>query len=162
MMGIDITSVLTLVIAMGVFISCLYSETRKDEIMMDKNGAINSKTFIERMIELDKKAGLIRQIPITDSNGEYVKVISFLKEKGYEILHNLNNINDDAYIVSIIVDNQEKVVSKTNVTCMAAWCSFSRYPLNVKEFITNYERFVLRNDIDAYFEMIYNKMKKKK
>ena len=40
---------------------------------------------------------------------------------------------------------------------MAGWCKGKRKPLNVSEFIDNYERFILNNDIEGYHEIITNK-----
>lgn len=100
------------------------------------------------------------QIPVTDKTSEYKRLIQFLKEKNYEIAYHLQNIQDDDRIVAIVVDNQAKEVFGSNVTCMAAWCcQGTKYPLNVQEFIDNYDEFVIRNNIDKYYKMIHQKAK---
>ena len=70
--------------------------------------------FIQRCIDLDKKEGLIRQIPVSDSNENYRILIDFLKSEGYRIKDYLSDIKDDDKIVAIIIDNRDKSVSKTN------------------------------------------------
>ena len=113
--------------------------------------------FIQRCIDLDKKEGFIRQIPVSDSDENYRILIDFLKSKGYKIKDYLLDIKDDDKVVAIIIDNRDRSVSKTNVTCMAGWSNCKRKPLNVKEIIDNYERFILDNDIEGYHEIITNK-----
>lgn len=108
------------------------------------------------------KTRLIKQIPVTDIISEYKKLIHFLKDKNYNIAYYLLDLNDDDRYVAILVDLQEKDVWASNVTCMAAWCrNGTRYPLNVREFIENYDEFVINDNFNKYNEMIENKARKR-
>ena len=101
------------------------------------------------------------QIRISDNTSEYKRVIQFLEEKDYDIAYYLKDLNDDERYVAIVVDNAEKCVFASNVTCMAAWCSNgTKKPLNVQEFIDNYDEFVINNNINRYNETIENKARK--
>ena len=101
------------------------------------------------------------QIPVKDETVEYKRLIKFLREKGYSVAKHLLFMKDDDHYVAIVVDNTERSVFTSNVTCMAAWCSNGkRRPLNVKEFIDNYEEFVINNNIDKYNEMIIDKARR--
>lgn len=107
------------------------------------------------------QSGHYSQIPISDKIAEYKRVIQFLEEKDYDIAYYLKDLKDDERYVAIVVDNAEKCVFASNVTCMAAWCSNGkRIPLNVKEFIDNYDEFVINNNINRYNEMITGKVRK--
>ena len=102
------------------------------------------------------------QIPISDNTAEYKRVIQFLEEKDYDIAYYLKDLKDDERYVAIVVDNAEKCVFASNVTCMAAWCrNGTRYPLNVNEFIDNYDEFVINDNFNKYNEMIENKARKR-
>lgn len=101
---------------------------------------------------------LIKQIPVTDNISEYKKLIQFFKDKNYNIAHYLQDLNDDDHYVALLVDLEDKDVWASNVTCMAAWCrSGTRYPLNVNEFIENYDEFVINDNFNKYNEMIEKK-----
>ena len=98
---------------------------------------------------------LIKQIPVTDVISEYKKLIQFLKDKNYSIVYYLQDLNDDDHYVALLVDLEDKDVWASNVTCMAAWRrNGTRYPLNVNEFIENYDEFVINDNFNKYNEMI--------
>ena len=85
-----------------------------------------------------KNQPVIAQIPVSYSkNSEYRELVKELCSKGYEVYHGLDAIEDDDDIIAIIVDNVDKSLFQSNVTCMACWCSGKRQPLNVKEFLSN-------------------------
>ena len=113
------------------------------------------------MTKTDKKEYRTRQIPVTGSIEEYLRLIEFLRKKDYDIIYYLENI--DYKYPALIVDICHKEVYGSNVTCMAAWCNNgTQYPLNVEEFIDNYDEFVVKNNMDKYFATIHEKGSKKK
>ena len=102
----------------------------------------------------------VKQIPVKDNNKEYRRLINYLYDKDYNILYYLKDIKDDDSYVALVVDIEDKKVFSSNVTCMAAWCSGKRKPLNVKEFIDNYDEIVIQNNIDKYNDMILDKTRR--
>lgn len=105
---------------------------------------------------------LIKQIPVTDRTYEYKKLIRFLKDKNYNIAYYLQDLDETIRYVAILVDLEDKDVWASNVTCMADWCrNGTRYPLNVREFIENYNKFVINDNFNKYNEMIENKARKR-
>ena len=101
-------------------------------------------------IGLDKRK--LNQIPIRyESFDELKKLISFLKSKGYQIMHGLDDSSNYDDVVAVMVYNSDKTVSKTNVTCIARWCNFKRKPLSANQFIGNYNRLIVEKD-----EIFYN------
>ena len=118
---------------------------------------MEEKNVYEVHIQTDRSY----QIPISDTTIEYKRIIQFLKERGYHIANYLEDIKDDDRYVAIVVDNTEKCVFASNVTCMAGWChNGTRKPLNAQEFFDNYDEFVINNNFKKYYEMIINKAKK--
>lgn len=102
---------------------------------------------------IDKRK--LEQIPLKHENlDELKKVIKFLKDKGYKILHGLNNLKEGDHIVAAVIDIEEKSVRTTNITCMARWCDFKRKPLSVDHFINNYDRLVVEKDEEFYNTLI--------
>ena len=109
-------------------------------------------------VVLDKKEKFISQIPVSDKTSEYIRLITFLKERDYKITYYLQDIKQEDRYVAIVVDNKTKDVFGSNVTCMACWCkNGTRMPLNVQEFIDNYDEFVVNNNVDEYERMIRQK-----
>ena len=109
-------------------------------------------------IVLDKKEMFISQIPVSDKTSEYKRLITFLKKRDYRIAYYLQEIKQEDCYVAIVVDNKTKDVFGSNVTCMSCWCkNGTRRPLNVQEFIDNYDEFVVNNNIDEYETMIKQK-----
>ena len=106
-----------------------------------------------------KNQPVIAQIPVSYSkSSEYRELVKVLGSKGYEVYHGLEAIEDDDDIIAIIVDNVDKSLFQSNVTCMACWCSGKRQPLNVKEFLSNMDILIDDPDPALYREMIRRKM----
>ncbi|MBQ1567556.1 MAG: hypothetical protein IIZ80_06675 [Erysipelotrichaceae bacterium] len=101
----------------------------------------------------------IPQIPVSYStNGEYRKLIEELQKLDYRIYHSLDRIKDEDHIVAIIIDNREKCVLLSNVTCMACWCSANdAIPLNAEEFLSNLDILIKNPDTSLYRRMIETK-----
>ena len=103
---------------------------------------------------LDKN--IIPQIPVSYStNSEYKKLIEEMQKLGYKIYHGLDRIEDEDHIVAVLIDNKEKCVSSSNVTCMACWCSANNaVPLNAEEFLSNMDALIKNPDLLLYRRMI--------
>ena len=106
---------------------------------------------------------IIPQIPVSYStNKEYRKLIEELQKLNYRIYHGLERIENEDQIVAIMIDNEEKCVSSSNVTCMACWCSANKaVPLNVKEFLSNMDILIKNLDPLLYRRMIEAKKQQK-
>ena len=92
---------------------------------------------------------------------EIDKLIKVLKEKGYKILHGLDDaLKLERLPIGLCIDNGVdtrnggKCVFRTNVTCMTCYCSWSRKsPLRVEDILNNIDKLVDKPDI-----MFYNKL----
>ena len=106
---------------------------------------------------------VIPQIPVSYStNTEYRKLIKELQKLNYRIYHGLERIEDEDHIVAILIDNEEKYVSSSNITCMACWCSSNKaVPLNVEEFLSNMDILIKNPDPLLYRRMIEAKKQQK-
>lgn len=105
--------------------------------------------------DVSKNKRSLEQIPIKfDSNSQLREFVSFIKSKGYKLLHGLDQIEDDEKIVAVVVDTEEKTLSTTSVTIMACWCNFVRHPLTTVQFIQYYDEFVINKNLKFYNELI--------
>ena len=58
--------------------------------------------------DVSKNKRSLEQIPIKfDSNSQLREFVSFIKSKGYKLLHGLDQIEDDEKIVAVVVDTEE-------------------------------------------------------
>ena len=97
----------------------------------------------------------LKQIPLRHKTFDEIReLVKFLKEKGYKILHGLDNLKEDDRVVAVVIDVEDKNVHTTNITCMARWCDFKRKPLSVNQFIKNYDRLVVEKDEEFYNALI--------
>lgn len=104
----------------------------------------------------------LKQIPLRyDSLNEIRNLVVFLEQKGFTILHGLSCIKEDERIVAVVVDIEDKVVFTSNVTCMACWCNFIRYPLSIKQFYKYYDRLVIKKDKKFYNHLIEENMRER-
>ena len=92
----------------------------------------------------------------TKSLEEIDVLVKLLKERGYKALHNLDNVlSFDRLPVGLCIDNEEKCIFTSNVTCMAGYCmSTNRKPLYVQEVIDNIETLIDKLDINFYNELL--------
>lgn len=99
----------------------------------------------------------INQIPLSYKNKEEIKKLSEkLGEIGYQLLHGLDDLDKiKEHIVAICVDNKEKVVFQSNVTCMACWCSaYKRRPLSVSVALENFDKLFIEEDLSFYKKLL--------
>ena len=97
----------------------------------------------------------VKQIPLRyETVDEIRELVKFLKEKGYKILHGLDNLKEGDHVVAVVIDIEDKDVHTTNITCMARWCDFKRKPLSINQFIENYDRLVVEKDEEFYNSLI--------
>ena len=104
-----------------------------------------------------KRKPKISQISLSYKNkGEIKKLAGKLKEIGYELLHGLNNVdNIKEHIVAVVVDNHDKVMFQSNVTCMACWCSIYRTrPLTVSVALDNFDKLFIEQDEKFYRKLL--------
>lgn len=112
------------------------------------------------MKHYDKEEGYIRSIVVIVRNDEdCLRLNEFLQSKGYK--SNFRLSLDSKKSVTFYIDNMEKKYFSPGVTAMAAWCSGKRYPLSIDQYIDNYERFMIDNDIDYYHQLIEDNCKNK-
>ena len=98
----------------------------------------------------------------TNTLEEIDTLVKLLKERGYEIHHNLENVlTFDRVPVGICVDNGlddtngGKCVFQSNVTGMASFCfCYHTKPLYVKEVIDNITKLIDELDIEFYNELL--------
>lgn len=96
-------------------------------------------------------------------------LVKLLKERGYKILHNLENVlSFDRVPVGLCIDNGfdntngGKCIFQSNGTCMACFCSCSgKKPLYVKEVIDNIVKLIDELDINFYNELLDKGTKEK-
>ena len=97
----------------------------------------------------------LKRIPLRyETFDEIRELVKFLKEKGYKILHGLDNLKEGSHVVAVIIDDEDKTLSTTNITCMARWCSWGKKPLSIKEFFKFYDILIIRKDIEFYYFLI--------
>lgn len=105
----------------------------------------------------------MNQIPLThQSLEELIELVNFLKEKGYKIMHGLDDIKETKNIIAVVIDREEKTLHQSNVTCMACWCNFRRYPLTIRQFFNNYERLIEKRDEEFYNRLIESNKRRRK
>lgn len=108
---------------------------------------------------VNKDKRRLDQIPLEHQSLEELKeLVSFLKEKGYKIMHGLDNINDYNHIVAVVVYNEDNTLCKSNITCMANWCNFKRKPLTIQQFFKYYDRLIVEKDEEFYNTLIENNL----
>ena len=97
-------------------------------------------------------------------------LVKLLKERGYRICHNLENVlSFNRVPVGLCIDNGfedsangGKCIFQSNVTCMACFCtSTQRKPLYVKEVIDNIGKLIDELDIKFYNELLDKGSKEK-
>ena len=90
-------------------------------------------------------------------------LVKLLKERGYQIHHNLENaLSFKTLPVGLCIDNGfpnnhngGKCLFQSNVTCMACYCNWSKKkPLYVKEVIENITKLIDELDINFYNELL--------
>ena len=89
-------------------------------------------------------------------------LVKLLKERGYQIHHNLENVlSFDRLPVGLCIDNGfdytngGKCLFQSNVTCMACYCNWSnKKPLYVKEVIDNITKLIDELDINFYNDLL--------
>ena len=107
-----------------------------------------------------KRKPSINQISLSYKDKEEIKKLAEkLEEKGYKLLHGLDDIDHiKEHIVAVVVDNQDKVMFQSNVTCMACWCStFQIRPLTVSKALDNFEKLFIEQDEKFYRKLLMNK-----
>ena len=93
---------------------------------------------------------------------EIDELVKVLKEKGYKMLHELDDaLKLERLPVGICIDNGVnttnggKCVFQTNVTCMACYCSWSRKnPLRVEDILDNIDKLIDEPDIVFYNKLL--------
>lgn len=98
----------------------------------------------------------------TKSLEEIDTLVKLLKDRGYKIHHNLENVlSFDKVPVGLCIDNGldntngGKCLFQSNVTCMACYCIWSgKKPLQVKEVIDNITKLIDELDINFYNELL--------
>ena len=104
-----------------------------------------------------------------DTLEEVDTLVKLLKERGYKIHHNLENVlSFKEKPVGLCIDNGfegnkngGKCIFQSGVTCMACYCSWSkRRPLRVKEVIDNIVTLIDELDIKFYNQLLNNDSKK--
>ena len=96
-------------------------------------------------------------------------LVKLLKERGYKIHHNLENVlSFDKVPVGLCIDNGldntngGKCLFQSNVTCMACYCNWSgKKPLYVKEVIDNITKLIDELDINFYNALLDKGLKEK-
>ena len=96
---------------------------------------------------------------------EIHELVKALKVRGYTIHSNLDNVLSFQKLpVGLCIDNGidetngGKCIFVSNVTCMACYCSWSKYkPLTVKEVIDNIVKLIDELDIVFYNELLNKK-----
>lgn len=96
-------------------------------------------------------------------------LVKLLKERGYRIHHNLENVlSFERMPVGLCVDNGfddsngGKCLFQSSITCMACYCMWSkRKPLYVKEVIDNITKLIDELDIEFYNELLDKGTKEK-
>ena len=96
-------------------------------------------------------------------------LVKLLKERGYKIHHNLENVlSFDKVPVGLCIDNGldntngGKCLFQSNITCMACYCNWSgKKPLYVKEVIDNITKLIDELDINFYNELLDKGSKEK-
>ena len=140
------------VTAMGVFLSCFIGikEVRKMKPVINFTS-----------IDYDKKQGMVRWIPVYEEvhKEKYESLIKFMKDKGYEISKGLSQLKEYSDVLVVTVDNLNREVHISGPTSMMLWSVESRCPMNVDEYLDNYERIVVDCDIDYYYDFITSKSK---
>ena len=104
----------------------------------------------------------INQIPLSYKNKEEIKkLLEKLGEIGYQLLHGLDDLDKiKEHIVAICVDNKEKVVFQSNVTCMACWCStYKARPLSVSMALDNFDKLFIEQDEKFYRKFLIERRK---
>ena len=82
--------------------------------------------------------GQNKQIAVTGSSiDDYMRLVSFLKGKGYSLGGILSDLKKDDTVVAVIVDPKTKTAYNTSVTIMACRASCGLKPVTVDEFINN-------------------------
>ena len=96
-------------------------------------------------------------------------LVKLLKQRGYEIKHDLDNVLTFKRLpVGLCIDNgfngsdNGKCLFQSNVTCMAMYCVWSkRKPLYVKEVIQYIDKLIDELDIVFYNELLDKGVKEK-
>ena len=99
----------------------------------------------------------INQIPLSYKNKEEIKkLLEKLGEIGYQLFHGLDDLDKiEEHIVAICVDNKEKVVFQSNVTCMACWCTaYKRRPLSASVALENFDKLLIEEDLNFYKKLL--------
>ena len=93
--------------------------------------------------------GKVKSLPVVFENeNERERLISFIEEKGY------TGDPGTSERKALYLDNETKRYHEPSVTTMVGWCYGFRYPLSTDEFIKNYQRIVVDNDVDYYLDLI--------
>ena len=104
--------------------------------------------------EIDRNKRRLKQIPLKHQSIEELKMlINFFKQKGYKILHGLDDIDETDIITAIIVNEEEKSLFRAGVTTMACWCDCKRHPLTIAQFFKYYERLMVKKD-EVFYNML--------
>ena len=113
---------------------------------------VKNQKKITKQTNLNKRR--LEQIPLKhQSLDELKELVSFLKSKGYKIIHGLNNIDECDHIIAVMINTDEKTLTKSNVTCMACWCDCKRHPLTIKQFFRYYDRLMIKKD-EVFYNML--------
>ena len=92
-----------------------------------------------------KEHNRIMGIPVAyESADELSRLVKFLNESGY------TGYTEGSGPRVLYTCWSDGSYSRPNVTSMACWCSGKRYPLSVDQFIENYTRIVIDDDVDYY------------
>ena len=89
-------------------------------------------------------------------------LVKLLKDRGYKIYHNLENVSNFKRMpIGLCIDNGfdntngGKCVFQANATGMACYCNWSkRKPLYVKEVIDNFNKLIDELDIEFYNKLL--------
>ena len=72
------------------------------------------------------------------------------------MLHGLDDVNNiKERIIAVVVDNRDRVMFQSNVTCMACWCSTYRTkPLTVSAALDNFDKLFIKQDEEFYRKLL--------
>ena len=104
----------------------------------------------------------INQIPLGYKTKEEIKKLAEnLKKNGYKMLHGLDDVdNIKEHIVAVVVDNHDKVMFQSSVTCMACWCStYKARPLSISMALDNFDKLFIEQDEKLYRKLLNERRK---
>ena len=109
-----------------------------------------------------KRKPKISQISLSYKNKEEIKKLAEnLKKNGFKMLHGLDDVNNiKERIVAVVVDNKDRVMFQSCVTCMACWCSaYKMRPLTVSMALENFDKLFIEQDEKFYRKLLKERRK---